>query len=100
MKGSSLLIGPIAVLVGLCMGNSARAAYCGACCYPAAPICTSQCEMPVVKYRVSYQSVVETQTKVCYRPVYQTVMEEQHYTVCKQVYEQCFREDAIPSASR
>lgn len=75
-------------------GNSqAQAAHCGACSYPADPICPDQCAMPEIKTRISYKPVYETHTETCYREVYHTVMEQERYTVCRSVYETCVREE-------
>ena len=49
--------------------------------------------MPQVRYRVCYQTVVESQTCVCYRKVYHTVMRECKYTSYKKCYEQRCREE-------
>src|SRR5437773_892746 len=72
--------------------GTARAAHCGACCYPTRVVCQEQCCVPEVRYRVCYQEVWEEQTRVCYRPVMHTVMKECAYTTCRPVYEQHLRE--------
>src|SRR5437588_183556 len=82
-----------AALAGLvALGGTARASHCGACAYPAASCCPEQCCVPVVRYRVCYQTVEEDRACVRYRRVYHTVMKECPYTVWKPVYEQCVRE--------
>src|SRR5262249_55936010 len=82
----------VAAVLGLtALAGPAAASHCGACAYPAQPCCPEQCELPAVRYRVCYQTVVEEKLEVCYRPVYHTVMRECRTTCYKPVYEQCVR---------
>src|SRR5262249_46245486 len=82
----------LVALAGLMQGARVEASHCGACCYPAASCYEEQCCVPSVRYRVSYQTVVDERTPTCYRPGHQTVMHECRYTVCRPVYEQHVRE--------
>src|SRR5262249_31558511 len=81
-----------AALAGwMASATPAEASHCGACGFPAQTICAEQCQMPEVRYRVCYQTVVEEQRRVCYRPVYRTVMKECRSPSWRPVYEQHVR---------
>src|SRR5437763_1748860 len=52
--------GGLAVLAALMTFDGvARAAHCGACCYPTQVVSQEQCCVPEVRYRVCYQEVWE-----------------------------------------
>src|SRR5262249_7925097 len=85
-------LGLAAVGCALAWPNDAWAAYGGACSYPADCCSSEQCCMPRIRYRVSYQTVIEEQPCVCYRKVYRTVMKECRSTCYKKVCEQRYRE--------
>ena len=81
-----------ALIVVAAQANPSSAAYCGACAYPSASCSPDQYRLPVVRYRVCYQDVVEDQPRVCFRPVYRTVLKERCVTTCQPVIEQHLRE--------
>ena len=91
----------VAALVGLgAWASPAAASHCGACAYPVQMGCAEQCNLPAVRYRVCYQTVVEDQKQICYRPVYRTVMKECRYTTYRPVYEQHVRDQVSRGCGR
>src|SRR5437879_623281 len=92
MKLKTCLVPLAAILAFTLADSAAQARHCGACAFPRTLHSAHQSCMPVVRYKVCYQTVCEDRVCVKYRPVYQTTMKECRYTTCEKVYEQCVKE--------